>query len=975
LPDEDFDGDGISNIQEWLDGTDPTTSIRAAITLPSETPSFTDSSTVTVAGTANADVAERVELTVNGGATISITLTDDPWQADSVPLSAGPNIIVATAIDDGGTNPSATTSITIVRDTQNPVVTIIDPVYEGDYPTASTTISISGLASDDTGVASVTWLRTATGSPDAEGAAAGTDNWNCSDIPLVEDTLNTVTITALDDFGGMGSAVITVLQEPGVEVQVEVDLTDEGLQPEGDPLDLDGDDYLNEDESACLGENPTAPNDPDVYPSNYGFEATGTATLYPTNPADPHYNANKVGYKWPDCLNPDDDGDGLPDWWENQYFGSDTAADPAADVEVDENGDPAEDGFTNAEEYQNGTDPLVPQYTMFVLNLYDEADQLITSTYLPEYGKTVKIRATWQGSSSSAPATVSYRLVETSSYPGRAINDPDPAIFSSIQYPAGYDYNGPDFGLALSELAAGVHVYDQGPLPVSKAGEGTYTIYLQCLDYGGRTKVLVTDPSAPEKLDAMWVPAGAGSNGIAMAWDYDGDPGTTNPQSPNALDPNADIDTIIFDTPGIYTAPQGDDLNTFEEFRGYVYYPVEEMIKPPQDRVLKHQRLNPHHKDLFVRAVGYDDAYGNPYDAPPEAAEDPFWLGRAFENAGIDIHNITGWGHDATVDSSFFIYHTAGTIACVTDYTITGNNTGWQPSWPLYEWEFKLDVDFGDEASNPADNRWMPVVSWDVNTLVLMLPYKEGTVNLGDGAYKIRMPLPRINALIIRHDRTLKGVFSNEQGYIRFIAATPPGALNPSGSRHWAWSTKGLGISNALEGNHGIALTLKAPLDHYFADDPYQKGKVWDPVSGEWKTAQGSEVNYLEPLSRVEDRADQLIPIDGIMPGDSPNGAWDGDRRLETFTGTLSPFDINGNGLVELPFGFDPTAVDANTEYSKAQALRHTITHEIGHAIGVPSHSDAPLCLMYKYSSNWNRQDYLSDWFRSVLEVSNEMRY
>ncbi|MBN1917726.1 MAG: right-handed parallel beta-helix repeat-containing protein, partial [Verrucomicrobia bacterium] len=46
----------------------------------------------------------------------------------------------------------------------------------------------------------------------------------------------------------------------------------------------------------------------------------------------------------------DSDGDGLPDWWEFEYFGSATAADPEADEEPD--------GLTNIEEYENGTNPI-----------------------------------------------------------------------------------------------------------------------------------------------------------------------------------------------------------------------------------------------------------------------------------------------------------------------------------------------------------------------------------------------------------------------------------------------------------------------------------------------------------------------------------------------------------------------------------------------------------------------------------------
>jgi predicted outer membrane repeat protein len=44
------------------------------------------------------------------------------------------------------------------------------------------------------------------------------------------------------------------------------------------------------------------------------------------------------------------DGDGMPDWWEFEYFGSTTAVDPGGDEEPD--------NLTNLAEYENRTDPL-----------------------------------------------------------------------------------------------------------------------------------------------------------------------------------------------------------------------------------------------------------------------------------------------------------------------------------------------------------------------------------------------------------------------------------------------------------------------------------------------------------------------------------------------------------------------------------------------------------------------------------------
>jgi PKD repeat protein len=49
-----------------------------------------------------------------------------------------------------------------------------------------------------------------------------------------------------------------------------------------------------------------------------------------------------------EAINVDSDGDGLPDWWELQYFG---------DLDETAAGDPDADGITNIDEYTNGTDP------------------------------------------------------------------------------------------------------------------------------------------------------------------------------------------------------------------------------------------------------------------------------------------------------------------------------------------------------------------------------------------------------------------------------------------------------------------------------------------------------------------------------------------------------------------------------------------------------------------------------------------
>jgi len=107
--------------------------------------------------------------------------------------------------------------------------------------------------------------------------------------------------------------------------------------------------------------------------------------------------------------------------------------------------------------------------------------------------------------------------------------------------------------------------------------------------------------------------------------------------------------------------------------------------------------------------------------------------------------------------------------------------------------------------------------------------------------------------------------------------------------------------------------------------------------------------------------------------GDGPDGNWDGDRRITTFDGDLSPFDIDGDGLVELPLAIDPYNITSQ-EYDLRHVLMHTITHEMAHALAGPSHTNDPACLMYRYSNNWSRHDHLSDYYKSLLRIHNIVR-
>jgi hypothetical protein len=100
-----------------------------------------------------------------------------------------------------------------------------------------------------------------------------------------------------------------------------------------------------------------------------------------------------------DLPNPDSDGNGLPDAWELQHFGH---------LGVDPNADPDGDGFTNLQEYQNGTDPNdYYNGASFHLDIASgNGQQVSPGAWLPQ-PLIVRVTSDVGGALSNAPVTFS----------------------------------------------------------------------------------------------------------------------------------------------------------------------------------------------------------------------------------------------------------------------------------------------------------------------------------------------------------------------------------------------------------------------------------------------------------------------------------------------------------------------------------------------------------------------------------------
>ncbi len=190
------------------DVEDPTISIT---TPTSNEVHNTDTTPVSLGGTASDNVGVVfVNWTNNATGGSGAATGTTSWSAD-VPLAEGENNITVTADDAAGN--SASDNITVVYtpsapDTEDPVVSITSPTTGQTYETDSSPITIGGTATDNVGIAIVSWSNTATA---GSGTASGTDSWTAT-IGLAEGE-NNITVTATDSAGNTGTDNITVIYE------------------------------------------------------------------------------------------------------------------------------------------------------------------------------------------------------------------------------------------------------------------------------------------------------------------------------------------------------------------------------------------------------------------------------------------------------------------------------------------------------------------------------------------------------------------------------------------------------------------------------------------------------------------------------------------------------------------------------------------------------------------------------------------
>ena len=172
---------------------------------------ITKAASISLSGTAKgSNIIARVTWNGPNGSGGTATGTSE-WIISNIPLNIGWNKIGIKAIDSAGNE-----GIKVVRirrtpsageDTVTPELNINKPkTVQGVYRTHERLCRIEGTASDNQGIAKITWVNTRTGK---RGTANGTTSWVISDL-LLNKGENLIRIIAWDVSGNRSEKRLTI---------------------------------------------------------------------------------------------------------------------------------------------------------------------------------------------------------------------------------------------------------------------------------------------------------------------------------------------------------------------------------------------------------------------------------------------------------------------------------------------------------------------------------------------------------------------------------------------------------------------------------------------------------------------------------------------------------------------------------------------------------------------------------------------
>jgi Big-like domain-containing protein/beta-propeller repeat-containing protein len=195
-------------------------------------------------------------------------------------------------------------------------------------------------------------------------------------------------------------------------------------------------------------------------------------------------------------------------------------------------------------------------------------------------------------------------------------------------------------------------------------------------------------------------------------------------------------------------------------------------------------------------------------------------------------------------------------------------------------------------------------------------------------------------------------------------------STSKTGARNWTFSQLGFSSYGTATAYGSDSRVTKRAVDAYFSDRPYQRRTAGLSACTASSTTPcfvvaGDGRAMLTPLSLVGDLSNDSGVKDTAKEVVDASGQLLGDAYVAgSFGLQLSAMDANNDGCVELPFVGDPrstskcnpTAEFADSpQATKQQVARSLITHELGHNIGINTHTTDSTDIMYQATNNWIR--------------------
>lgn len=197
------------------------------------------------------------------------------------------------------------------------------------------------------------------------------------------------------------------------------------------------------------------------------------------------------------------------------------------------------------------------------------------------------------------------------------------------------------------------------------------------------------------------------------------------------------------------------------------------------------------------------------------------------------------------------------------------------------------------------------------------------------------------------------------------------------GARNWSPATLGFSGFGGPTAYAASSTVYKRAVESYFKNRPYQHR-----TNGSFVTAPDG-TPMLTPLAQVGDKNDNGIRDTSKESVDATGELVSDTYVAGNFNLHLSAVAVTSDGCVQLPLVSDPTSVarctnpaaasgPAPAQATKRQVARHVVTHELGHAVGVNTHTTDSTDLMYQYSINWIRDGHFSPSAAGLLQIHNK---